>query len=57
LEIGSKVTAYSPNPTDLGEDVLVVDETSGYNRMGKATNVMSVSSDTPRHGVSTKWQE
>ena len=57
LEIGSKATAYSPNPTDLGEDVLAVDETSGYNRIGKSTNVMLVSSDTPRYGVSTEWKE
>lgn len=55
LEIGDKATPYSPNPNDILDSILTVDETSGYNHNCYAYQIMNITTDTPRYDVSTTW--
>lgn len=57
IEIGSKATAYSPNPNDLGIIDTDIEETSGYNQQGRAVKRLLIDSDSPRYNVSTIWSD
>ena len=57
VEKGNKTTAWSPNPTDNGNNPLHIYETSGYNYQGTAGQRMKILSDTSRYNVCTKWTD
>ena len=57
LEIGDKATPYSPNPNDILNSILTIDETSGYNHNCYAHQNMVIDSNTPRYDVSTVWSD
>ena len=57
LEIGETATAWSPNPADNSENQLLIEDASGYNYHGSATQLMNILSDSPKYNVSTVWKD
>lgn len=55
VELGDKVTSWSPAPQDLGIDTTKITDSSGYGHDGTVTGTLSTESDSDRYEISTHY--